>query len=409
MSLGDILKRSAEDFSAYPAIIDPRGETLTYHELFKLAQTTASWLSQEMGKNLPLVGLCAPKNWQSVVALMGIQQAGASYVPIDPHGAIQRNAWIIQNCCPLAVLVSREWAEIFEKVLPCKTAVLSIPHLDLVCLTCDWDQRVPLIENLAFILYTSGSTGRPKGVQLTHQNALAFVHWASETFPIEAGKVVTSIAPFHFDLSVFDVYVGLSKGGSILLIDHAASQNPRLLATYFETHKVHTCYATPSLLKLLLRFGRLDKFDHSQLKQVLFAGEVFAIEPLKELMHKWPQATFYNLYGPTETNVVTYFPIPEEIPEDRVTPFPIGRMCAGATGKLWRNEKLSPFREGNEGELAISGPSVFKEYLGSSVNQKSPFVLDESGNTYYLTGDWVEVGQRNNLLFKDRSSLLYGG
>jgi hypothetical protein len=61
---------------------------------------------------------------------------------------------------------------------------------------------------------------------------------------------------------------------------------------------------------------------------VLFAGEVFPIKHLRSIKAAWSAPRYFNLYGPTETNVCTWFEIPAEIPADRDEPFPIGRTCA---------------------------------------------------------------------------------
>lgn len=189
-----------------------------------------------------------------------------------------------------------------------------------------------------------------------------------------------------------------------MLIDQKSTKNPRLAAQWFEQYQVHTCYATPSFLKLMLRHGRLHKFDFSKLKNVLFAGEVFDIQSLRELKSMWKQAAFFNLYGPTETNVVTYFPIPDIIANEQEYPFPIGKLCAGATAKLWDGNTFLTMK--GEGELAISGPSVTPGYLGLADKMDKSFVKDQDGETYYLTGDWVGIDENGNLIFKGRKDRM---
>ena len=74
----------------------------------------------------------------------------------------------------------------------------------------------------------------------------------------------------------------------------------------------------------------MERHDYSALRTVLFAGEVFPVKHLRALKALLPKPQYFNLYGPTETNVCTYFEIPERIPEDRVEPFPIGVACSNA-------------------------------------------------------------------------------
>ena len=406
MLLTSILSKATKDHPNISALLDPAQDSLSYAVLSERVGQMSKVILSLFPSAPPLLALCASKSTQSLTALLAILQSGAAYVPLDAHGAPQRNALILQDCRPAGILLSEDWIPILQKILPCPTRLHSLPATELSLLICKWENPIELADDLAFILYTSGSTGTPKGVQITQQNALAFVQWAAETFDIPAGSVCTSIAPFHFDLSVFDIFVSLSKGATVLLINQKSAKNPRLVAQWLGQYQVHTCYATPSFLKLLFRHGRLPKFDHSSLQQVLFAGEVFDISSLKEIKGIWPQAVFYNLYGPTETNVVTYFQVPANIVETQIQPFPIGKSCSGSKVKCWKDGQLIDFQSSIEGELAVTGPSVTPGYLGLPEKNASSFVQDELGNYYYLTGDWVEMDSEGNLVFKGRKDRM---
>lgn len=407
MKLSTLFLEAKKSFPDKLAVIDPgKQKKVTYGELASKVEKLRIELLKHFSSPPPLLGLCAPKSIQSLTALFALQQVGSAYVPLDAHGAIHRNLLILNDCRPNGILLSKEWAEIFSQHLSCEIKLISLQSAELFLLKCTWETEIELIQNLAFILYTSGSTGQPKGVQITHENAWAFISWANETFELGPEKICTSIAPFHFDLSVFDIYVSLSKGAVLLLIDQKSGKNPRLVAQWFFQYQVHTCYATPSFLKLLLKHGKLQKYDFHRLKQVLFAGEVFDIQSLRDLTSIWENATFFNLYGPTETNVVSYFQVPGRISPDQEQPFPIGTCCSGATAKIWNEGQLHELKKGLEGELAVSGPSVFSGYLGKTEKSSSSFVFNQNDQRFYLTGDWVEVGQLKNLIFRGRKDRM---
>src|SRR5262249_8886042 len=150
----------------------------------------------------------------------------------------------------------------------------------------------------AYILYTSGSTGTPKGVMLSHANALAFVDWAVQQFAVTCDDRLASHAPFHFDLSVFDLYGAAAAGATVGLAPADASGLPRELRRFLETERITVSYSVPSMLTQLARRGGLGPGDLPELRQVLFAGEVFPTRYLRLLMRQLPRARFANLYGP---------------------------------------------------------------------------------------------------------------
>ena len=82
-------------------------------------------------------------------------------------------------------------------------------------------------SQLAYILYTSGSTGRPKGVMLSHGNAACFIDWCSDVFEPNENDRFSSHAPFHFDLSILDIYVSLKHGATLVIVEERLGRNQR--------------------------------------------------------------------------------------------------------------------------------------------------------------------------------------
>jgi non-ribosomal peptide synthetase component F len=182
-------------------------------------------------------------------------------------------------------------------------------------------------DDLAYILYTSGSTGQPKGVMLSHANAFTFLDWCQKTFDLRAGDRFASHAPFHFDLSVFDLFASCRAAATLVLIGEARGKDPAALGVFLAERWISVWYSAPSILAMLARHGKLERTHAAAPRLVLFAGEVFPVAPLLLLRELWPDALLWNLYGPTETNVCTAYPLPAQIGAGRATPFPIGTVC----------------------------------------------------------------------------------
>src|SRR5581483_6227828 len=214
-----------------------------------------------------------------------------------------------------------------------------------------------------------------------------FVDWAVSAFAVADGDRLASHAPFHFDLSIFDLYAAASTGASVALVPRAVTRFPVELSKWITDNHVTIWYSVPTALTLLVTHGNVHTADLSSLRVVLFAGEVFPVRHLAALMEAVPDPAYWNLYGPTETNVCTAYRV-DERPDPDGEPVPIGWAVAGDRATVV-DEDGAPVAAGTTGELVIHGPTVARGYRDRSIDAQQRFLPDQGAGRGYRSGDRV--------------------
>ena len=431
-TLHGLLERSAVRFPDRIALVEPGGSEITYRELIALAGRVRDRLRHLGVEPGDRVGVHMRKSIDAVASIFGVLSAGAAYVPVDADAPAARCAYILHDCTVRAVLTeARLEAPLRAELerLGRVPQVLATGHADepsgrdlshggaahgdtlpLRMLLDGEEARdpapaVPSVhpapDDLAYILYTSGSTGRPKGVMLTHRCATSYVDWCTTVFAPTEDDVFSSHAPFHFDLSILDIYVPLKHGARLVLIGESLGKDPLKLAQVIADERITVWYSVPSILNFLAQYGKLDRQDYGALRLVLFAGEVFPVTQLRALKTLWPHPRYFNLYGPTETNVCTFYELPTGIPVDRTEPFPIGHCCAHLRCRVV-DPAGADVPRGEEGELVVSGPGVMIGYWNLPEQNARAFLRDARQTAWYRTGDLVVEDAQDGYVFHGR-------
>jgi len=401
LNIADILSTGAQNFAGNRALEDLQENSISYKDLERAAGKIKELLVKQGISFGSRVGILLPKSIECVSAIFGILKAEAAYVPLDCKAPAARNILICRDCQLSALFIDKNLLPSLQENGLVNEKHTAIPISDRTVLLVFKENKVRHQEELAYILYTSGSTGVPKGVKHTHSSALTFIKWGKATFKATPSDRFLSHAPFHFDLSVFDLFVSMYAGATLVLTDERTATNPLALAEALSKKKISVFYTTPSVLSYLAAFGKMYKYDHGNLAKILFAGEVFPVNNLRALKNLLPRTTFFNLYGPTETNVCTWFGIPTQVAEHRKEPFPIGKTCAYADFAL---VNIAGCKNG-EGELWIAGTSLMNGYWNDNAKTDVAFETDVTGELWYRTGDIVCKDRNGDLQYlrrKDR-------
>ncbi|MGV4988827.1 amino acid adenylation domain-containing protein [Streptomyces sp. NRAIS4] len=388
--LHHLLRTSSARTPHATAVIDDGGH-LTYAELDRRANQLARLLLSLGIRPGDRVGLHLPRTADALVGVYGALAAGAVYVPLPLGVPVPRLRTIATDAGIRVVVAAQEDADRLRADLgghgsPVTEVVA--PHE-----AAEWPGEAPDIavepDDLAYVLYTSGSTGNPKGVMISHRNALSFVAWAAREFEVTGADRLANHAPLHFDLSVFDVFAAAWAGAAVVPVPTAVAAFPSVLAEFVRDRRITVWYSVPSALNLLVSRGGLDAGGLPDLRLALFAGEVYPVPLLRRAMEVLPDARFYNLYGPTETNVCTYYQVPRPLPADCVAlpigvPLPGVELCAEA-------DDGRPAGVGETGELCVRGATVMRGYLGDAARTAQALrpAPDRPKVPAYHTGDLV--------------------
>ena len=420
-TLDALVADAAASRPAAPAVVSDKA-VLTYGDLDAAAEQTARQLAAAGVRPGDRVAIYQPKSPETVVALVGILKCGAAYVPIDPGAPAQRARFIIEHCgIDVVFCCGRPWMQLSaaeaERRGRLKTVITADgprkakdTNLELLppgqAPDAVPDLRPPIDRDLAYVLYTSGSTGTPKGVAITHAQSLAFVRGATEVFELRPQDVLTSHAPFNFDLSVIDLFCTFYAQASVVLIPDKWLAFPAKISQLIAERGVTVWNSVPSALMQLSARGNMEGRDLSALRLVMFAGEPYPVKRLRELKAKLPAASLMNVYGQTEANSSTYFRV-DEIPEDDTATLPMGRAMPNYDVIVLADTGAPITERGVEGELIVRGGAVASGYYRDPERTAKAFVphplVDVVGETVYRTGDRVIRDEEGDLVYRGRA------
>lgn len=381
--------------------------SLTFKEVYDRTAKIGSFLHKNGIYKKPVV-VFMRKSPAEVTAFFGVISGGCFYVPIDEEMPRDRIRLILNNVCsPLIICDENTMTAANNMDIPAGgKAVLYSDLLDTPvnskALDDIYDRSID--TDPIYIVFTSGSTGIPKGVAACHRSVIDYIEQLSEVLSFNEDTVFGNQTPLYFDACLKELYPTLKFGATTYLIPKTLFSQPIALLEYLNKHKINTICWVVSALTMVSAFGTFDVLRPEHLHTVAFGSEVFPIKQFRLWRKALPEASFTNLYGPTEgTGMCCYYHADRDFADDEAIPI----------GKPFKNREILLLTEdgklagpGCEGEICIRGTAVTLGYYNDPERTAKAFVQNPLNSAYpetiYKTGDIGKYNERGELVFVSR-------
>ncbi|QNC85444.1 enterobactin non-ribosomal peptide synthetase EntF [Klebsiella quasipneumoniae] len=376
-----------------PALADANWQ-FSYREMRQQVVALAQLLRQRGVKPGDSVAVALPRSVFLTLALHGIVEAGAAWLPLDTGYPDDRLRMMLEDARPSLLIASEDQLARFS----------DIPGLESLCyqqplaVADDAPLAQSKPDHTAYIIFTSGSTGRPKGVMVGQTAIVNRLLWMQDRYPLSADDVVAQKTPCSFDVSVWEFWWPFIAGAQLVMAEPEAHRDPQAMQQFFAHYGVTTTHFVPSMLAAFVASLDADSVAACRtLRRVFCSGEALPTE----LCREWERLTgapLHNLYGPTEAAVdVSWYPAcGPELAAVTGSSVPIG-WPVWNTGLRILDAAMRPVPPGVAGDLYLTGIQLAQGYLGRPDLTASRFIADPfaPGERMYRTGDvarWLANG-----------------
>ncbi|MCI8800066.1 amino acid adenylation domain-containing protein [Acetatifactor muris] len=380
-------------------------ESLTFGEVYGQSRAIGTFLSDSGVYREPVV-IFMNRHPKMVAAFFGVICGGNYYVPIDVEMPESRIRLILENVKAKVMICDAGTMEAAEKMAFDGKIVL----YDEICHTGIKEAALQEIYEKAldtdpiYIVFTSGSTGIPKGVTACHRSVIDYIDHLSEALGFDENTVFGNQAPLYMDACLRELFSTVKFGASAYLIPKELFMLPVRLVEFMNEYQINTVCWVVSALTMISALGTFETVIPEHLRLIAFVSEAFPVKQFNKWKAVLPDATYVNLYGPTEgTGVCCYYTVDREfVPGDVI---PIGKPFKN-TEILLLNEKNQRCGSGEEGEICIRGASLTLGYYNNPEKTAEVFVQNPLNSFYpeliYRTGDIGRLNDRGELEFVSR-------
>ncbi|MFT7461975.1 MAG: amino acid adenylation domain-containing protein [Pseudohongiellaceae bacterium] len=361
-------------------------ETISYSELNARANQLAQHLLSLGARPDMLIGVCQHRRIDMLVSIFAILKSGAAYLPLDPKYPQERLAFMVSDGGAKVVITHSELADhLRDSGCAAQLLCLDQERETLAALSSHKPEAPRADDALAYVIYTSGSTGVPKGTAIEHRSLVTLVHWSRENYSDAELAGVLGSTSICFDLSTWEIFVTLSWGGRLVLVENALE-----LATAPARDKVTLVNTVPSAIAELIRMDGVPP----SVKTVNLAGEALRAD-LVDKVYGLGVTRVCDLYGPSEdTTYSTY--AQREVGGPEIIGKPVGNTRA-----YLLDARMRPVPLGVAGEIHLAGAGLARGYLNRPDVTAERFIpdpfSDEPGARLYRTGDLARYRPDGNM------------
>jgi fatty-acyl-CoA synthase len=437
VSLWDNLETSARRYPNKAALVF-FGKVWTYREVLQKAERLAGVLHHQGVKKGDRVVLSLQNCPQLVIAHFAILRANAVVVPVNPMNRAEELKHYITDPAAKVAITSADLAAEMARASDALPPESRLTHLIVTHFSDSFDATVegddappaawkdwltsrhamPPLQggkvhewnevlksdtaapeltvgpgDLALLPYTSGTTGLPKGCMHPHSsimhNAMAAALWGSGT---AEGVVLTVVPMFHIT-GIVPLMHGCIRVGATMII--MPRWDRELAGRLISRWKVTGWTNIPTMVIDLLGSPNFASFDLSSLTSIGGGGAAMPQAVAQRLLEQYG-LYYVEGYGLTETAAPSHNNPPDN-PKQQCLGVPI----FGTDSRVVDPETLKEMPQGEQGEIIIHGPQVFRGYWQQPEATAKAFIEFE-GKPFFRSGDLGRVDEDGYFFITDR-------
>jgi acyl-CoA synthetase (AMP-forming)/AMP-acid ligase II len=367
MNLMMLLEMASSSFGERVALTNA-DENLTYTELFQAAGAAGA---KAKSAGVDHFAMLDESSLAFPIALFGAAWSGIPFVPLNYRLTGDELDALLSRVEPSLLLCEPDRTESLSNREKCD----AIGRHDFLSATRadDSDQLDPEWsmdpDDIAVLLFTSGTTGAPKAAVLRHQHIVSYILSTVEFMGADEDSAqLVCVPPYHI--------AGIASLASSIYSGRRIVQLPAFTAeAWLETaarEKITNAMVVPTMLSRIIEaLEGQGSADLPHLAAVSYGGGKMPQAVIERAMELFPDTSFTNAYGLTETSSTISILGPDDHRAAIESDDPAVRRRIASVGQPIptieveiRNEDGKVVGPGEHGEIFVRGEQVSGEYLG---------------------------------------------